>query len=223
MLLLVWVKKPSRLLCTPPTNTVGIEAQRLTLKAVQDGTSATFDTFEDTLADLFIITRDGMKFDTITTGTTSANTIHIRDISETLPATGGKIYVTIVQYGEHGVNGKADGEVLVKRAVLNTTLPSGAVSLKPSEVAAEVGAQIVAGRQARFVFEVETNRGEVAVEEIQRRRRGYPKRHQGCSRRNRRFHPVISIRIKKGRLGALIFYIEIRSLTYSAVSDIAKP
>lgn len=147
-----------------PTNTVGIEAQRLTLKAVQDGTSATFDTFEDTLADLFIITRDGMKFDTITTGTTSANTIHIRDISETLPATGGKIYVTIVQYGEHGVNGKADGEVLVKRAVLNTTLPSGgAVSLKPSEVAAEVGAQIVAGRQARFVFEVETNRGEVAV------------------------------------------------------------
>ncbi len=147
-----------------PTNTVGIEAQRLTLKAVQDGTSATFDTFEDTLADLFIITRDGMKFDTITTGTTSANTIHIRDISETLPATGGKIYVTIVQYGEHGVNGKADGEVLVKRAVLKTTLPSGgAVSLKPSEVAAEVGAQIVAGRQARFVFEVETNRGEVAV------------------------------------------------------------
>ncbi|WP_421148440.1 S-layer protein [Aeromonas dhakensis] len=147
-----------------PTNTVGIEAQRLTLKAVQDGSSATFDTFEDTLADLFIITRDGMKFDTITTGTTSANTIHIRDISETLPASGGKIYVTIVQYGEHGVNGKADGEVLVKRAVLNTTLPSGgAVSLKPSEVAAEVGAQIVAGRQARFVFEVETNRGEVAV------------------------------------------------------------
>ena len=147
-----------------PTNTVGIEAQRLTLKAVQDGSSATFDTFEDTLADLFIITRDGMKFDTITTGTTSSNTIHIRDISETLPDAGGKIYVTIVQYGEHGVNGKADGDVLVKRAVLNTTLPSGgAVTLKPSEIAAEVGVQIIDGRQARFVFEVETNRGEVAV------------------------------------------------------------
>ncbi|MDM5101383.1 VapA family S-layer protein [Aeromonas salmonicida] len=147
-----------------PTNETAIEAQRLTLKAVQDGTSATFETFEDTLADLFIITRDGLKFDTITTGTTSANTIHIRDISDILPEAGGKIYVTIVQYGEHGVNGKAPGEVLVKRSVLSTTLPSGgAVTLKPSEVAAEVGADMVAGRQARFVFEVETNRGEVAV------------------------------------------------------------
>lgn len=151
-------------LYSKPTNEIGIEAQRLTLKAVQDGTSATFDTFEDTLADLFVITRDGMKFDTITTGTTSANTIHIRDISDILPEAGGKIYVTIVQYGEHGVNGKAPGEVLVKRVPLTTTLPSGgAVTLKPAEVAAEVGADMVAGRQARFVFEVETNRGEVAV------------------------------------------------------------
>ncbi len=151
-------------LYSKPTNEIGIEAQRLTLKAVQNGTSATFDTFEDTLADLFVITRDGMKFDTITTGTTSANTIHIRDISEILPEAGGKIYVTIVQYGEHGVNGKAPGEVLVKRVPLTTTLPSGgAVTLKPAEVAAEVGADMVTGRQARFVFEVETNRGEVAV------------------------------------------------------------
>ncbi|HGY5272693.1 TPA: S-layer protein, partial [Aeromonas salmonicida subsp. salmonicida] len=47
---------------------------------------------------------------------------------------------------------------------LSVTLPSGgAVTLKPADVAADVGASITAGRQARFLFEVETNQGEVAV------------------------------------------------------------
>ena len=146
-------------------NAVAIPALNYSVSAQILGSSqATYNDFKDQLADLFIITRDGMKFDTITTGTTSANTIHIRDVSKVLPDEGGKIYVTITEYDAHDANGRGKGTDLVIRKPLSVTLPSGgAVTLKPADVAADVGASITAGRQARFLFEVETNQGEVAV------------------------------------------------------------
>ncbi|USP08620.1 S-layer protein [Aeromonas dhakensis] len=146
-------------------NTVPVPAVNLSVKAeIQGDSQATYNYFKDELADLFIITRDGMKFDTITTGSTSSNTIHIRDVSKILPAEGGKIFVTITEYADHAANGRGEGTVLVTRKPLSVTLPSGgAVTLKPADVAADVGAAITAGRQARFLFEVETNQGEVAV------------------------------------------------------------
>ncbi len=146
-------------------NAVAIPALNYSVTAQILGSSqATYNDFKDQLADLFIITRDGMKFDTITTGSTSSNTIHIRDVSKVLPAEGGKIYVTITEYAAHDANGRGEGTVLVTRKPLSVTLPSGgAVTLKPADVAADVGAAITAGRQARFLFEVETNQGEVAV------------------------------------------------------------
>lgn len=123
-----------------------------------------FNTFSQSIASIFNVSRDGLKFDTITTGSTSANTIHIRDVSRVLPAAGGKIYVTIVEYDAHGLDQNAEGNVLVERKELSLTLPSGgAVTLSPAGVAADVGAAINPARQARFVFEVETNIGEVAV------------------------------------------------------------
>nr|AKA87669.1 tetragonal virulence array protein [Aeromonas salmonicida] len=146
-------------------NTVPVPAVNFNVKAeIQGDSQATYNYFKDELADLFILTRDGMKFDTITTGTTSANLIHIRDVSNILPTEGGKIFVTITEYADHAANGRAEGTVLVTRKELSVTLPSGgAVTLKPADVAADVGASITAGRQARFLFEVETNQGEVAV------------------------------------------------------------
>lgn len=146
-------------------NAVPVPAVNLNVKAeIQGDSQATYNYFKDELANLFIITRDGMKFDTITTGTNSSNTIHIRDVSKILPAEGGKIFVTITEYAAHDANGRGEGTVLVTRKPLSVTLPSGgAVTLKPADVAADVGAAITAGRQARFLFEVETNQGEVAV------------------------------------------------------------
>ncbi|OKB03835.1 VapA family S-layer protein [Aeromonas salmonicida] len=146
-------------------NTVPVPAVNFNVKAeIQGDSQATYNYFKDELADLFILTRDGMKFDTITTGTTSANLIHIRDVSNILPTEGGKIFVTITEYADHAANGRGEGTVLVTRKALSVTLPSGgAVTLKPADVAADVGASITAGRQARFLFEVETNQGEVAV------------------------------------------------------------
>ncbi|HGY1030614.1 S-layer protein [Aeromonas salmonicida] len=146
-------------------NTVPIPVVNFNVKAeIQGNSQATYNYFKDELADLFILTRDGMKFDTITTGTTSANLIHIRDVSNILPTEGGKIFVTITEYADHAANGRGEGTVLVTRKALSVTLPSGgAVTLKPADVAADVGASITAGRQARFLFEVETNQGEVAV------------------------------------------------------------
>lgn len=149
-------------------NEAAIEAQSFKIKAEIFGEGVnsqdTFNYFPAELGDVVVVTRDGMKFDTITTGTTAANQIFVRDISGILPEAGGKIYVTIVEYDQHGVNGSGNGNVLVERAPLTTTLPSnGAVTLSPADVAAEVGAAITPARQARFVFEVETNKGEVAV------------------------------------------------------------
>lgn len=146
-------------------NDYAIQAANYNVKAEIFGNSqATYNYFKDSVADLFIIDRDGMKFDTITTGTTAANKIFVRDISGVLPKEGGKIYVTITEYDAHGVNGRGEGTVLADRAVLSTTLPSGgAVTLSPAEVATDVGAAITPSRQARFLFEVETNQGEVAV------------------------------------------------------------
>lgn len=146
-------------------NAVPVPAVNFNVKAeIQGDSQATYNYFKDELADLFIITRDGMKFDTITTGTTSSNLIHIRDVSNILPTEGGKIFVTITEYADHAANGRGEGTVLVTRKPLSVTLPSGgAVTLKPADVAADVGASITAGRQARFLFEVETNQGEVAV------------------------------------------------------------
>lgn len=144
------------------------------------------------------IDRDGMKFDTITTGSTSSNNIFIRDVSNRLGEQGGKILVTIYEYEAMGADTRANAtgnvdadnnngiKTLVHRKALqnveeagkdekgNTiykviegdyfTLPSGgAVNLTPAGVARMAGVDVAQGRQARFVFEVQTNMGEVAV------------------------------------------------------------
>ncbi|SHO57576.1 S-layer protein precursor [Vibrio quintilis] len=146
-------------------NTTPIPAQSISVTASIDGDDqATFDDFSDTISNLFVFTRDGMKFDTILTGTTSANTIHIRDISGTLPEAGGKIYVTVWEYDAHAAGESAESTVLADRQVISVTLPSkGAVTLNPATIAEQLGITVNPGRQARMVFEVETNQGEVAV------------------------------------------------------------
>ncbi|MGN4980321.1 VapA family S-layer protein [Aeromonas dhakensis] len=146
-------------------NAKPIQAQEIGVTAkILGADQDTFEDYEDTLAKVLLIGRDGMKFDTITTGTSSSNTVHIRDISGVLPAEGGKIFVTITEYADHAANGRGEGTVMVERKALSVTLPNkGAVTLKPSEIAADLGVSLTAGRQARFLFEVETNQGEVAV------------------------------------------------------------
>ncbi|OOF20402.1 hypothetical protein BZJ17_13185 [Salinivibrio sp. IB574] len=136
---------------------------------------------EDVVEKVIQVDRDGMKFDTITTGSTSSNKIFIRDVSNRLGEQGGKILVTIYEYEAMGANTRADatGEVdvdnnngiktLVHRKVLEKdgqpfTLPSGgAVTLTPAGVAEMADVTVAPARQARFVFEVQTNMGEVAV------------------------------------------------------------
>jgi hypothetical protein len=147
------------------TNTTPIPSQAISATAsVLGADQATFEDFSDTISNLFIFTRDGMKFDTILTGTTSANTIHIRDISGVLPEVGGKIYVTVWEYDAHAAGGNAESTVLADRQVLSVTLPSkGAVTLSPATIAEQLGITVTPARQARMVFEVETNEGEVAV------------------------------------------------------------
>ncbi|CAM3774988.1 S-layer protein precursor [Vibrio aerogenes CECT 7868] len=146
-------------------NETPIPAQSISVTAAIDGDDqATFEDFSDTINNLFIFTRDGMKFDTILTGTTSANTIHIRDISGVLPEDGGKIYVTVWEYDAHAAGENAESTVLADRQVLSVTLPSkGAVTLNPATIADQLGITVTPSRQARMVFEVETNQGEVAV------------------------------------------------------------
>ncbi|WP_265453290.1 S-layer protein [Aeromonas salmonicida] len=146
-------------------NAKPIQAQEIGITAkILGADQDTFEDYEDTLAKVLLIGRDGMKFDTITTGTTSSNTVHIRDISGVLPTEGGKIFVTITEYADHSANGRGEGTVMVERKPLSITLPNkGAVTLKPADIAADLGVALTSGRQARFLFEVETNKGEVAV------------------------------------------------------------
>lgn len=136
---------------------------------------------DDVVEKIIQVDRDGMKFDTITTGSTSSNKIFIRDVSNRLGEKGGKILVTIYEYEGMGANERANatGEVdvdnnngiktLVHRKALEQngdyfTLPSGgAVTLTPEGVAEMAGVDVSTARQARFVFEVQTNMGEVAV------------------------------------------------------------
>lgn len=136
---------------------------------------------EDTVDKIIQVDRDGMSFDTITTGSTSSNKIFIRDVSNRLGEQGGKILVTIYEYEGMAANERANatGEVdvdnnngiktLVHRKALEQngdyfTLPSGgAVTLTPEGVAEMAGVDVSTARQARFVFEVQTNMGEVAV------------------------------------------------------------
>ncbi|WP_045610820.1 VapA family S-layer protein [Vibrio vulnificus] len=146
-------------------NETPIEAQKMTLSATILGTAQqTFEDYTAKIAELFIITRDGLKFDTILTGTTSANTIHIRDVSGILPVEGGKIFVTVWEYDAHGLHEGAEHNPIVTRHELSVKLPNeGAVTLSPASIAADIGFEPAAGRQARMLFEVETNVGEVAV------------------------------------------------------------
>lgn len=143
--------------------------------------TASFYPVQDVVEKVIKVERDGMKFDTITTGSTSSNKIFIRDLSNRLGEKGGKILVTIYEYEAMAANTQADatGEVdvdnnngiktLVHRKVLEKdgqpfTLPTGgAVTLTPAGVAEMAGVAVAPGRQARFVFEVQTNIGEVAV------------------------------------------------------------
>ncbi|MEB5557635.1 cell surface protein [Vibrio cholerae] len=147
------------------TNEVPVEAQKLSVTASIAGADQdTFEDFSDSLADLFIITRDGLKFDTILTGTTSSNTVHIRDVSGILPATGGKIFVTVWEYDSHVEGTSGERNVLAERKELAVKLPSnGAVTLSPATIAEQLGIEVAPSRQARMLFEVETNVGEVAV------------------------------------------------------------
>ncbi|MCG6313705.1 cell surface protein [Vibrio vulnificus] len=147
------------------TNDVPVEAQKISVTASIAGADQdTFEDFSDTLAELFIITRDGLKFDTILTGTTSSNTVHIRDVSGILPQDGGKIFVTVWEYDAHEAGENAQRNVLAERKELAVKLPSnGAVTLSPATIAAQLGIEVAPARQARMLFEVETNVGEVAV------------------------------------------------------------
>ncbi|WP_407832646.1 hypothetical protein [Vibrio rotiferianus] len=145
-------------------NTESLEAQKFELKAEVLAGSFTYVPYEYKIGDAFIIVRDGMKFDTVTTGTTSANVIYIRDVSKSLPVEGGKIFVTITEYDAHELENGGKGTDLVTRAVLPTRLPSnGAVTLTPAGIAEALGVESTPSRQARFYFEVETNEGEAAV------------------------------------------------------------
>lgn len=147
------------------TNKTPVEAQKISVTAAIAGADQdTFEDFSDTIMDLFIITRDGLKFDTILTGTTSSNTVHIRDVSGILPEAGGKIFVTVWEYDAHEAGENAERNVLAERKELTVKLPSnGAVTLSPATIAAQLGIEVAPARQARMLFEVETNVGEVAV------------------------------------------------------------
>ena len=138
-------------------NTV-IAAQKFKLNLTLDA-SSTFDKTEFTDGgDLIIIEHDGFSFNTVTTGTSSSNTIFIRDVSNNLPAAGGMINVTITEYDDAG-----KGTVFGPKA-LSTKLPSnGAVTLTPAGIATDLGFTLTPGKQARFSFEVETEKGEAAV------------------------------------------------------------
>lgn len=146
-------------------NVVPVEAQNISVTATILGADQdTFEDFTHTLSELFIITRDGLKFDTILTGTTSSNTVHIRDVSGILPEVGGKIFVTVWEYDAHEAGENAERNVLAERKELAVKLPSnGAVTLSPATIAAQLGIEVAPARQARMLFEVETNVGEVAV------------------------------------------------------------
>lgn len=142
------------------------------------------------VANIILVDRDGMRFDTITTGSSASNQIFIRDISNRLGQDGGKILVTVYEYdamatGQGAMDSaKAIGtikvdprtntlvtatnapyvEALAHRKPLTTTLPSGgAVTLTPAGIMEELGLVANPARQARMVFEVQTNIGEVAV------------------------------------------------------------
>jgi hypothetical protein len=144
-------------------NEESIPAQNFELK-VETIDNATFVPYAQTIGNAFIVVRDGMKFDTVTTGTSSSNVIYIRDVSKTLPADGGKIFVTITEYDAHDLEMGGKGTDLITRAVLPTRLPSnGAVTLTPAGIAEALGVESTPARQARFFFEVETNQGEAAV------------------------------------------------------------
>ncbi|HDY7807257.1 TPA: hypothetical protein RQK32_002132 [Vibrio vulnificus] len=144
-------------------NQENIPAQQFAL-TVETIDNATFVPYSQNIGNAFIVVRDGMKFDTVTTGTSSSNVIYIRDVSKTLPAEGGKIFVTITEYDAHDLETGGKGTDLVTRAVLPTRLPSnGAVTLTPAGIAAALGVESTPARQARFFFEVETNQGEAAV------------------------------------------------------------
>ncbi|MBY8258213.1 hypothetical protein KW530_15890 [Vibrio fluvialis] len=145
-------------------NTESLEAQKFELKAEITPGSFTYVPYEYKIGDAFVVVRDGMKFDTVTTGTSAQNVIYIRDVSKTLPADGGKIFVTITEYDAHELENGGKGTDLVTRAVLPTRLPSnGAVTLTPAGIAEALGVATAPGHQARFYFEVETNEGEAAV------------------------------------------------------------
>ncbi|WP_332400705.1 hypothetical protein [Vibrio metschnikovii] len=144
-------------------NDKGLEAQSFALK-VEVIDNATFNPYAQQIGNAFVVVRDGMKFDTVTTGTTAQNVIYIRDVSKTLPAEGGKIFVTITEYDAHELENGGKGTDLITRAVLPTRLPSnGAVTLTPAGIAEALGVATTPARQARFFFEIETNQGEAAV------------------------------------------------------------
>jgi len=144
-------------------NEASIPAQQFALQ-VETIDNATFVPYVQNIGNAFVVVRDGMKFDTVTTGTSSANVIYIRDVSKTLPEEGGKIFVTITEYDAHELENGGKGTDLITRAVLPTRLPSnGAVTLTPAGIAEALGVESTPSRQARFFFEVETNQGEAAV------------------------------------------------------------
>ncbi|HDY7706220.1 TPA: hypothetical protein RQK09_001694 [Vibrio vulnificus] len=144
-------------------NNVNIEAQEFKLMVQHTG-NATYNPYSQEIGKAFIVVRDGLKFDTVTTGTSSSNVIYIRDVSKTLPADGGKIFVTITEYDAHDLENGGKGTDIITRAELPTRLPSnGAVTLTPAGIAAALGVETTPARQARFFFEVETNQGEAAV------------------------------------------------------------
>lgn len=103
---------------------------------------------------VYNIVRDGFSFNTGWVGTSSANLIRIRDLSNTLSAAGATINVTLTYYDASGA------PTVVGPTALTTTLPNGGdVAMTPAEIIAEMGASVPTGLAARFSFAVETTTG----------------------------------------------------------------
>ncbi|WP_053062438.1 hypothetical protein [Photobacterium aquae] len=121
--------------------------------------NATFNEFSRGAEGTYEITHDGFTFDTVTTGTTADNQIFIRDISGNLPKAGGSINVTVWEY-----DAKGNSTELVKGKALSVKLANkGAVTLTPAQIAKDLNIEVTPASQARFLFEVETEKGEAAV------------------------------------------------------------
>jgi len=113
-------------------------------------------------ASIVSVTNNGMAFSTDLMGTSSPNTVVIRDASNNLPVTGGRIIMTGSTYA--GLSAGASAGTAFGPITLSTLLPSGGqVVLTPASIAADAAVVaaggLPAGAAAKFNFVVETAAG----------------------------------------------------------------